>query len=80
MKYVNCGAYVRGSRPKTKKELKQAMKDNPDQVHFDSTEMFHPGGCTGTTIPTDTTMMVIGPDPFTKRTWYASVTSDGKVK
>lgn len=79
MGYVNCGAYVNGTRPKTKKALKEAMANDPSHVRFDSTSMFDNLHCTGVGIPEGTTLSVVGPDPYTKRSWYATVTDKGKV-
>lgn len=83
MSYVNTGALVNGRRPATKAALKAALKDAPDTVEFDSTALMGPRAgetLTVATLGTDTAS-VTGPDPYTRRDWYASVSvRDGKVK
>jgi hypothetical protein len=80
MDYVNCGAKILGQRIKTKKALKEAMKNDPGSVSFDETSMFNTArDYSGNDIPRGIILSVVGPDPYTKRSWYASVTSDGKV-
>lgn len=80
MPYVNCGAYVGGKRPTTKKALKDTMKANPASVTFDCTSIFDKyGTIQGDNIPSGVTLSVVGPDPFGSRKWYASVTSQGRV-
>jgi hypothetical protein len=80
MDYVNCGASVQGQRVKTKKALKEAMKNDPSSVSFDSTSMFDDYSTIyGDKIPRGIILSVVGPDPYNKRSWYANVTADGKV-
>ena len=86
MSYVNAGAYVDGRRPASKAALKAALKDAPDTVEFDSTALMGPHAGDMLTVETlkaepGTTVSVAGPDPYTKRNWYASVAyGNGKVK
>lgn len=82
MAYVNVGAEysANGRAIPTKSALKQALKTDPFSVTFYGTSPFTPftGDCTS--IPQGTTLTVVGPDPYTKRSWYASVTvKNGKV-
>jgi len=76
--YINVGANIDGKPVRTKKALKQAVKDG-DSVRFYSTallgESFY-GGVSD--IPQGAKLSVVGPDPFTSRKWYATV-SNGKV-
>jgi hypothetical protein len=81
-KFVNTGAYVSGSRPRTKKALREAVASAPQTVTFDSTAALGPGA--GRTFsasdPEDigtAVLVVTGPDPYTKRNWYANVTVAG---
>lgn len=88
MTYINVGAFVNGTRPKAKKALREALANAPETVLFDQTALptFAPATVAGTVrateIPTGVTLSVVGPDPFTARRWYASVTRDrgGQVR
>ena len=84
MSYENVGAYVDSKRPKTKKALREALNSNPDSVVFDATSVFTHviGSIQANNLPEGVTLTVVGPDPYTLRKWYASVTrgSDGKPK
>jgi hypothetical protein len=76
MSYINVGAYVNGVRPKSKKALRDALAAGAD-VEFDSTAAFGPRAgetiyATHNDIKADT-LQVVGPDPYEKRDWYASV-------
>ena len=64
-----------GERPKTKKALKEAMRDDPASVVFDPTAAFGTQEfIRGDDVPSGVVLVVVGPDPYTKRTWYANVT------
>ena len=79
MGYVNCGAYVNGSHPKTKKALKEAMVSDPANVVFVTTSAFEDErAIQGDDIPTGAILSVVGPDPYEKRSWYATV-KNGRV-
>lgn len=83
MAYINVGAYVEGSRPRTKKALREALATTPETVTFDQTSMFdslYPVRINGTEVPAGVTLTVFGPDPYRDRKWYASVTVDGTGK
>ena len=75
MTYMNVGAYVDGVRPKSKKALKEALAANPASVTFDGTSPMGPqhDDLSGTCVPEELILSVVGPDPFTKRSWYATV-------
>lgn len=79
--YVNAGAYVAGARPRTKKALREALATAPGSVIFDTTAAFNPfAHYRATEIPAGVTLSVVGPDPYAKRSWYASVTfRDGRL-
>lgn len=56
---------------KTKKELKAAVGQTPE---FIETSLF------GNEYKGDGRYTVVGPDPYNKRSWYATVTvRDGKI-
>lgn len=77
MPYVNGG--VVGIT--TKKALKEAAKADPADVTFYSTSQL--GAVFNgrlTEIPLGVTLSVVGPDPYTARNWYASITRDASGK
>lgn len=86
MAWINVGATVNGARPKSKKTLKASITDNPGSVVFDSTALAGPrAGDTIRCEPADIggdRLSVTGPDPYTARTWYATVqvSRSGKVQ
>lgn len=73
--YVNVGCSIQGTRIPTKKALRDALKATPADVAFDGTSFMGPQfSGRGTEIPEGFTLQVCGPDPYSKRSWYASVT------
>lgn len=88
MTYINVGAYVGETRPenrpKTKKALKEAIAAGTEIVRFDKTAIDFDGA--GYLVTGDLTwgtkLSVVGPDPYTKRDWYATVEllANGKVR
>lgn len=80
MSYINVGVFINGERPPSKKALREALKDAPETVVFDQTALirneFSGVYITLDLVPTDTTLTVVGPDPYRNRRWYASVTRD----
>ena len=78
MAYANCGAFINGRRPASKKALKEALRDAPATVEFDGTSGMGPQ-CPATpdAIPAGLKLQVTGPDPYTKRVWYATVERTG---
>lgn len=82
MAFVNVGAYIDGNRPKSKKVLKEALRDAPETVRFDRTAAVGPDAgqpdIMGNELPAGDTLTVVGPDPYTARTWYASVSKTAK--
>lgn len=82
MSYVNVGCFdADGNRIKTKKRLKELLVADPKSVRFDKTALFDGAGTvTVAELSPGTTLSVVGPDPFRKRSWYASVqVVNGKV-
>lgn len=90
MSYVNCGALSsNGQRIPTKKALKDAVQryndGQDDAVGFDQTSMVQSEAVPGLAMCADlkegTIMSVVGPDPYSKRSWYASVErKNGRIK
>lgn len=88
--YISVGACVNGSRPATKKVLREALADPAHRVRFDNTaaawfpseSSWDPAGDNLADLPVGVVLSVTGPDPYTDRRWYASVTrlANGKIK
>jgi hypothetical protein len=74
---MSFGAYVGGTKPATKKALREAVASTPERVRFYDTSMIDNRGDVGIEDlrPND---VIVGPDPYTKRSWYANV-KNGKV-
>ena len=62
-------------RVKTKRALREKLRDYPSEVVFDRTENTPgPQRYRGDDLPEDgTKFSVCGPDPYTNRKWYATV-------
>ena len=74
----NYGALFDGRhKPATKKALRELVKESPERVTFYDTSAFNNKGEVGVAdlSPID---VIVGPDPYTKRNWYANV-KNGKV-
>lgn len=62
-----------GKKP-TKAALKQALKENPQGVVLYATSsMGSQFNDTADKLPPNTDFIVVGPDPYNKRDWYANV-------
>lgn len=88
MAYVNVGALNSGGqRIPTKKALKEAVQryneGQQDAVVFDQTAMMQSGSVPGMATCNDLSegivLSVVGPDPYEKRNWYASVERKGDL-
>lgn len=83
MTYINVGASkITGERIRTKKALKEYFATAPGSIVFDVTSPLGPMGgqiIYGNELPKGYKLQVVGPDPYTKRVWYATVTDTGKV-
>lgn len=78
--YINVGAYINGERPKSKKAVREAVRDHPETVVFDLTSALGPGGtirATAADIGT-ATLVLVGPDPYTRRNFYGNVTATSR--
>lgn len=73
------GVFLYGSRAKTKKALKEAVEainEGGDgySVVIEATSIFgneYDGSLHN--APRNVTYYIVGPDPYTKRNWYASI-------
>ena len=73
----NFQAYVNGQKPKTKKALREALAADPAAVWFEDTSAFNNRG-TLTHEQLSPSDVIVGPDVYTTRSWYANV-RNGKV-
>ena len=76
MQFVQGGAdfTVPSGARKTKSLLKKLLKEDPSQVYLYDTSAFGSKfSGSADSLPEGTTFNVVGPDPYTKRDWYASV-------
>jgi hypothetical protein len=73
------GAYVNDVRPRSKKALREAAAADPRSVVLDNTSAFPGDGPSFVNLATaaDGRYTVVGPDPYTRRTWYGTVTVKG---
>jgi hypothetical protein len=82
MSYLNVGASIGGDRVGTKKVLRETMRLDPSLVTFDRTSEMGPDApwtFTGDQLPPGLTLSVVGPDPYRRRSWYATVSPTGRV-
>ena len=68
------GIYVNGSRPKSKKEVKQA---DPGTVTLEATSMFGNEYSGSIVDAPDGTYTFVGPDPHTSRKFYGNIIKSG---
>jgi hypothetical protein len=72
------GIFINYRRPKSKKEVIEAVKTNPESVSLEATSFFgneYDGPITE--MPENKMVFVVGPDPATKRNFYLNVTRVG---
>lgn len=73
MSYVQGGAAFPGTK-NTKTALKAAIKEDPSKVRlYCTSEMGPQFSDTADKLPEGVTFNVVGPDPYRRRDWYASV-------
>lgn len=69
------GLWINGRRPKSKKEIKDFLKDDYDKaisrIEVESTSMF--GGYSGRLENAPGTVTFVGPDPYTSRKFYGNL-------
>lgn len=73
------GIYLNGRRPKSKKEIRErlAAPDGAVAVELEATSMFgneYGGPVKGAP---DGSYHIVGPDPYTKRSFYGTITKRG---
>ena len=72
------GIYVNEHRPASKKAIKEAVAADPASVEIESTSIF--GGYSGpvTELPLGESVTFVGPDPYTSRKFYGTITRTAK--
>jgi hypothetical protein len=75
------GLYVDGRRPKSKKQVKEAIADNPARVTIEATSMFGNefSGKVSELPDTFKPIYFVGPNPYSKRDFYGSIYRDGRT-
>jgi hypothetical protein len=68
------GIYIKGRRPKSKKEIKEAIVADPSQVSVEATSWYgneYDGPMHQ--APYGLRIYFVGPDPYTNRRFYGSI-------
>ena len=73
MAFVNVAVYTGGRLVPTKKALREAVTRNPEDVEMEGTSPFAPFFGTLADADKGVTYQAVGPDPWSKRSWYASI-------
>lgn len=82
--YINAGARnpATGALFPSKKALREAIRDTPGDVLVFGTSAFTLGDYRADEIPAGVNFSIVGPDPYTSRKYYATLTRTpaGKLK
>lgn len=74
------GLFVNGGlRPQSKKQVKELVATRPELVYVESTSMFgneYDGPAVD--LPAGTKVFFVGPDPYTKRSFYGTLERTAK--
>jgi hypothetical protein len=75
MTFLNVGAQIDNHDAPSKKALKIALAEAPERVSFYTTAGFFDGeqSFDGEHVPEGVFLQVTGPNPYTKRNFYATV-------
>lgn len=69
------GIRINGEYPKSKKAIKDAIKSDPETVTIDTTSAFVDARTFPITVaPIGQRIDFVGPDPYTNRKFYGSIT------
>lgn len=75
------GIFINGRRPKSKKEVKEALAQNPGSVRLERTAWIGDEYDGPVIDAPEGLHHFVGPDPYTSRKFYGTVeVKDGKVK
>lgn len=77
MSYTNVGAKLGNSDVPSKKALKEAVKAESGELSFYGTSDFTPFSGGLDAVTEGTVLVVVGPNPYNSRKWYANVTRKG---
>lgn len=67
------GIYINGTRPRSKKQIKEAVAANPENVRIEATSMFgneYDGPVSEMSVEK---VYFVGPDPYNKRNFYGTI-------
>jgi hypothetical protein len=67
------GLYVDGSRPRSKKAVREAIADDPGRVRVEATSMFGDEYGGPLTAAPSGNIAFVGPDPYTRRNYYGTI-------
>ena len=73
------GIWINHRRPKSKKEIKEAVQNDPNSVFIEGTSI-HAGEYGGDVMgmPENKVIYFVGPDPYTKRNFYGQIVRVGE--
>jgi hypothetical protein len=72
------GVFSNYERVPTKKALKEALQTEPEHVELEATSLFgNEFGGPVLEMPEGKRVAVVGPDPYKKRNWYATLERTG---
>lgn len=69
------GIFINGHRPKSKKQVKEAVASDPGSVIIEATSISGNefDGCVDELTICHTPIYFVGPDPYTKRVFYGTI-------
>lgn len=72
------GIFVNGTRPKSKKAVKEAVSSFPNTVRLERTSVFGNEYDGPISDAPDGTYTFVGPDPYNSRKFYGTIKKDSK--
>lgn len=69
-----------GNEFKTKKALREFVAANPDDVRLTDTSAFDNKGTVFGVSTLGRSDVIVGPNPWNARNWYANVDAKGRIK
>lgn len=74
---MTMGVFVDGKRPTSKKQVREAIKDNPARVVLEATSWFGNEDSGNLAEITNGNYYFCGPDPYTSRKFYGQIIKAG---
>lgn len=72
------GIYVNGSRPASKKQIRETASISPGSIRIEATSMFgNEYDGPASQMPENTIVTFVGPDPHTRRNFYGQIVRKG---